>query len=60
MKILDVNNMLDAAQNSSMPHLDEHQTALEAAATVFALALAAHLGKSGSMTRRAGSNASAG
>ena len=43
MKILDVNNMLDAAIESDMP-FEHHVAALEQATTLFAEALAAHLG----------------
>ena len=43
MKILDVNNMLDAASDSDMPELEVHRVALEQAATALAQALAKHL-----------------
>lgn len=42
-KILDVNNMLDAASDSKMPDLESHINALEYAATNLAHALAKHL-----------------
>ncbi len=42
-KILDINNMLDAAENSKLPRFKEHLAALEAVAALLANDLAQHL-----------------
>lgn len=44
MKILDVNNMLDAAHDSQMEDVEIFTAALEVAAQALAQALAEHLG----------------
>lgn len=44
MKILDVNNMLDAAHDSGMPAVNAHTESVEAAASLLAAQLAQHLG----------------
>ena len=43
MKILDINNMLDAAEESDMPNVEVHVQAMEEAADFLGKALAAHL-----------------
>jgi hypothetical protein len=43
-KILNINDMLGAAQDSALPSFELHRKALEAAAALLAEALASHLG----------------
>lgn len=43
MKLLNINDMLEAARDSKMPNFDGHKMALEGAADCLANQLAAHL-----------------